>query len=305
VSYREIPLFLDCGGASLLGVIAVPAQPARVGVVIVVGGPQYRVGSHRQFVLLARELASAGFACLRFDYRGMGDSDGPRIPFEQIDDDVRAAIDALCGEVRSIEQVVLWGLCDGAAAAATYAATDRRVAGLALFNPWVRTPSGEAEAVLKHYYARRVLSRAFWRKLVAGKVDLAASGTSIWRSLRSAAGQGNATKPSDASALLPERIGAALLRGRVPVLIGLSGNDNVAAEFRLAASRPGPLADLMNRPEVRRVEFPGADHTFSTATWRDQAAAATLAWLRDDLGESGAGTKVRQAKSAETKSWAG
>ena len=46
------------------------------GVLIVTGGPQYRAGSHRQFVLLARFLAARGMAVLRFDYRGMGDSEG-------------------------------------------------------------------------------------------------------------------------------------------------------------------------------------------------------------------------------------
>jgi len=135
----ERPLFFDCEGFALLGVIAEPELPARVGVVIVVGGPQYRAGSHRQFVLLARSLAEAGVASLRFDLRGMGDSEGPRTDFEHAQADIRAAIDALCGAVPRVEQVVLWGLCDGASASALYAGGDRRVAGLALFNPWVRT----------------------------------------------------------------------------------------------------------------------------------------------------------------------
>jgi hypothetical protein len=45
-------------------------------VVIIVVGPQYRAGLHRQFVSLARTLSTAGFLVLRYDYRGMGDSDG-------------------------------------------------------------------------------------------------------------------------------------------------------------------------------------------------------------------------------------
>jgi len=61
-------------------VVSVPgeadAAAADTGVLIVVGGPQYRVGSHRQFVMLARFLADHGVPCMRFDYRGMGDVSG-------------------------------------------------------------------------------------------------------------------------------------------------------------------------------------------------------------------------------------
>jgi len=49
-------LTFDCDGDACIGVLATGRAPgaARTGVVIVVGGPQYRVGSHRQFTLLAR-----------------------------------------------------------------------------------------------------------------------------------------------------------------------------------------------------------------------------------------------------------
>jgi len=62
-------------------------------VLIIVGGPQYRVGSHRQFVLLARHLAAQGIPVMRFDVRGMGDSKGKPRNFGQLDDDLRAATD--------------------------------------------------------------------------------------------------------------------------------------------------------------------------------------------------------------------
>ena len=42
-------------------------------VLVVVGGPQVRAGSHRHFVQLARHLATHGHAVMRFDVRGMGD----------------------------------------------------------------------------------------------------------------------------------------------------------------------------------------------------------------------------------------
>ena len=84
MSYSETPQFIPCGGERMLGILALPAVPADIGIVLVVGGPQTRVGSHRQFVLLSRCLAAAGYAVLRFDYRGMGDSSGEQRGFERL-----------------------------------------------------------------------------------------------------------------------------------------------------------------------------------------------------------------------------
>src|SRR5690606_19047994 len=145
VSYDERALVFECSGDSLVGIAALPRLPSTMTrVLVVVGGPQYRAGSHRQFVLLSRRLAGRGIPCMRFDYRGIGDSTGEPRGFEAVDDDVRAAIDEFCAQMPDIEQIVLWGLCDGASAACLYARKDPRVAGLVLLNPWVRTEAGEA-----------------------------------------------------------------------------------------------------------------------------------------------------------------
>ncbi|WP_341647571.1 hypothetical protein [Thauera humireducens] len=88
--------------------------------------------------------------------------------YQDVAEDLRAAMDAFFVEVPSLEKVVIWGLCDGASAACLYAPLDTRVAGLVLLNPWVKTEAGVARTFLKHYYLRRLLDPSFWKKLLTG-----------------------------------------------------------------------------------------------------------------------------------------
>jgi exosortase A-associated hydrolase 1 len=264
-----------CGGERLMAILHEGAGGAQRGVLVVVGGPQYRVGSHRQFVLLARALAGAGIPVLRFDCRGMGDADGAHPGFEQLGPDIAAAIEALQARVPGLREIVLWGLCDAASAALLYAHGDPRVTGLVLANPWVRTETSEAQTYLRHYYARRALSGDFWRKLLRGGVRPLASLRSLGTHLRGAFGD-----RAGAPAPFPSRMLEGLERFGGRVLLILSGNDLTAVEFRdLVARSPAWQAQLASARVTRR-ELPGATHTFSSRVWRDQVSGWTEEWLR-------------------------
>lgn len=284
VNYEELAFFFSCGDQSVLGIVSMPAEPTEVGVLVIVGGPQYRVGSHRQFVLLARALAAAGIACMRFDHRGAGDSSGTMRSFEAIGDDIRCAIDAFLARAPRLTRIVLWGLCDAASAACLYAAGDPRVAGLVLLNPWVRTEVTEASTYVRHYYRRRLLEPEFWRKLVRGQFAPARSLRSFGALVRQASGHaGDATRRARpiAELPLPDRVANALAQFRGRVLLVLSGNDLTAAEFRDTVRRSALWEGALRTNPPERVELQDADHTFSTRKWRDQVAEATRRWLRE------------------------
>ncbi len=205
---RESALTFACEGEALFGVLSLPqAAPQPRGVLIVVGGPQYRVGSHRQFALLARSLAAQGIAALRFDYRGMGDSEGAIRDFEAVDADLRSAVDSFMAAVPDLREVVIWGLCDAASAAMFYAGKDSRVTGLVLLNPWARTTGGAAKATLKHYYRQRLLDPALWRKIASGNFEYRKAATSFVRLVGKAFGkpQAAAQTPADAPVAAPSR----------------------------------------------------------------------------------------------------
>jgi exosortase A-associated hydrolase 1 len=266
-------LTFACDGHWLYGVLDIPEQPRTRGVLFVVGGPQYRAGSHRQFALLARELAGDGCAAMRFDYRGMGDSEGEMRDFEQVDDDLRSAIDAFFAAVPGLTEVVLWGLCDGAAAAALYAQNDARVSGLVLLNPWVRTEAGAAKATLKHYYRARLFDRGLWKKIASGRFSIGAAAASLRRLVSSAAAE-----PGNAA--LPERMAQGLARFNGKLLVLLSGADLTAQEFSDLASSDPAWKQRLTAPGASSKTLPKADHTFSRNHWHEQMAKWTRDWVR-------------------------
>jgi len=282
---KEEALTFACNGDALVGVLSRPESGpcAELGVLVVVGGPQYRVGSHRQFVLLARYLAAAGFAALRFDVRGMGDSAGAARDFTDIGDDIAAAMAAFREACPTVERVVIWGLCDAASAALLYwrEREDPALAGLVLLNPWVRSETGLARARVRHYYRKRLLQAAFWKKLLKGHWSLRESLRDAWRNLRLAQASTSASAPAEIG--FQARMADALRRFPGPVLFILSAQDVTGQEFGDWADAEFAGADWRVRQGWRCLTLAAADHTFSSAAWRREVELATRGWLLELL----------------------
>lgn len=293
MSSQEQALCFRCEDAYLYGILHLPQQSQQFvtrGVLIIVGGPQYRVGSHRQFVLLARYLAERGIPVMRFDYRGMGDSDGDVRTFEHIRKDLGNAIDYFFNECSFLEDIVIWGLCDAASAALFYAHQDRRISGLVLLNPWVRTEQGIAKAYLKHYYLRRLLEPEFWRKLLAGKFNPLTSIQSLYKFGKNSLMNGRkeaklmdkVASSCDLVTPLPERMLTGLKRFQGKTLIITSGNDLTAREFLDLINSSVDWQKILKKQQVEFFHITHANHTFSTREWRDQVAELTgnrvLSW---------------------------
>ncbi len=284
----EYPVVFSCNGDQLMGMIHRGKPGARRGVIIVIaGGPQYRAGAHRQFVSLARKLASReGYPVLRFDLRGMGDSNGEHRGFQHSDADQRAAIDALIAKVPSVEEVVLFGECESASGILFYAFRDPRVRGVALVNPWVRTEGGRAEVIMKHYYLSRLLSADFWRRVRSGKFDVVGSARDFiatcraylqGRKLRSQTGPEGDRDITDLP--LPVKTAVGLRRFTGPALILMSGNDYIAREFDEVVKSSQAWHGLLEQSRICRRDLVGADHTFSRESWKNQASDWVCEWV--------------------------
>lgn len=299
----------QCHDAWLYGILSVPARVAARGVLVIVGGPQYRAGSHRQFALMARELAAQGIPVFRFDYRGMGDSDGIMRTFESVSDDIRAATDHFFRQVPGMREVVLWGLCDGASASLFYAVQDARVTGLVLLNPWVRTEQGEARAYLKHYYARRLFDAELWNKILHGRFDYRSAAQSILKIAGKTLRDANPAQakiqgahadplktpsrsdavhgpdrmsmtPAQSSRALPDRMLQGMVEFRGRVLVILSGNDLTAQEFSDLTAGSKAWQRVLGASRVQKRKLAEANHTFAQRDWRGQVSNWTAEWVK-------------------------
>jgi exosortase A-associated hydrolase 1 len=256
----ESPEIFDCNGCRLFGILHSAKPSFDTGVVLLVGGPQYRVGAHRMFVDIARRLCAAGIPVLRFDFRGMGDSDGDFPGFENLDEDIDAAVTHFRFRSPDVKNVALLGLCDGATAAAIYKPGDTRVCARILLNPWVHSEAGEAKAYLWYYYPRRLLQRTFWASLLTGRVRVfRALGDFVRQSHRAVTGQDRDRSPSVQR--FQDKMIDSLNHFDGHILVALSEHDLTAVEFRTLLASNRSWSGIRQRAHVE--ELKGADHTLS------------------------------------------
>ncbi|MFC7049342.1 hydrolase 1, exosortase A system-associated [Emcibacter nanhaiensis] len=288
-SFNEEAFAFDIHKETVTGIIhhAAPAK-SDTGLLIVVGGPQYRIGAHRQYVHLARHSARRGVPAMRFDYRGIGDSSGDYPGFQRVSEDIHRAVDEFLAREPAINNVVIWGLCEGASACLLGAQTHPAVSGLGLANPWVRSEAGLARAYVKHYYTDRLKDPEFWKKLFSGKMNITGALGGLLSNIKKALG-GRFPAPAEdtpstpaaeiADENFPDRMLAGLQGFNGRVLLVQCDNDLVAREFDdlVKGSRDWQAA-LKNR-DFARVDIPESDHTFSSEVWRQAVADATLDWL--------------------------
>lgn len=272
----ESAISFNINQQSTLGILHRPESALSTAVLIVVGGPQYRVGSHRQFLQLSRFLATQNIISFRFDVRGMGDATGTKQSFEQLDDDIKAATDCLLSQCPNVSKVVIWGLCDAASAALLYGHQDSRISGLVLLNPWLRNEQAMAKTMVKFYYLQRLLSKAFWQKLLRGKVNVGGS-------LKEAKGMVSSSmqkdEQGDQSYQQGMLSGAQQFSG--PVCLILSGNDLTAREFSEQANANKKWQGIVKN-NWQAHKLVDADHTFSSQGFKQKVEQITLQFLMEN-----------------------
>lgn len=244
-----------CDGAGLAATLDEASGTA--GLLLVTGGNEVRAGAWNGQAQLAARLAAAGFPVLRFDRRGVGDSEGTNGGFRSSAPDIAAAVAEFRKQCPQLSRVVGLGNCDAAAALAL--AGGAGLDALVLSNPWTIDDDGEAAPVevVRDHYRRRLADPAAIRRLLTGKVSFG----KLVRSLLSALRPAPAT-PSGLAAEIAQ--GLAGYRGEVRFLI--AGRDRTGLAFLAKWDK----AD----PRVRTCA--NATHSYVEAEARDWLMAEVV-----------------------------
>ena len=271
---------------------------ARVAVLLLPAGMTYHVAPSRLYVRIGRRLAELGYACLRMDALGLGESEGEiepaptrqlwgRIEAGQFVDDALLALRSL-RERGAADRVVLAGLCGGAAAALMAAAlADGLVDGLILMDavsvrsdqpgqaPRTLTKS-ETRHRLKEYAAKLAAPEA-WRRLFARESDIRGIRNTLASFIKWFAGGSAGDAMAAANPRFTESFGAILARGTKQLMV-FGGNTRHWHAFESLFLHTA-LKGRMKGGSHEIVVIPEASHEFYLPEWRDALFGAIEQWL--------------------------
>lgn len=165
---------------SIFGVLAEPVAgvpPADWCILFLNAGGVRHTGPNRMWVDAARRWAARGVASLRFDLRGIGESDGPQnldiaaLYQEGLVDQVELAMESL-HSTRGFQRFAAIGLCSGAFWAFHAAIHNPAVRAAVLLNPrlFFWDPEVDRRRLLRRT-AQGLGSSADWRRVVSGGVQ--------------------------------------------------------------------------------------------------------------------------------------
>lgn len=294
-------------GYTLVGILHEPTGPRRqCAVVLLAAGVKARVGPHGLYRRLTDMLVARGFPVLRFDFWGLGDSEGtapePLLPdlygsvsCGRFIDDTRAAVTFAC-EACGVERVVLAGLCGGAITGILTGARDPRVAGLLGLGLPVSVDGSNVDKVkymsagqlvgIRGKYLRKLTDPTSWARLLSLKTDFRLLYRSLTAPLRKTrkpaadatqvaetATQDDNLNPYFRPALL------SMLGDKRPVMLIFSEADRLYWEFQEKFVQRHGFDTGAYHGNLEIAIVKDANHIFTFTEWQQDMLARSGAWL--------------------------
>lgn len=287
----------------LAGVLCEPLSGQTPGICVHLlnAGANCHIGWAGMSIEHARRLAQEGFASLRYDFTGVGDSawteEGPRpliySPLHVADSLV--AVEAM--SARGFGQHVLAGLCAGGYTAFHAAAQDSRISGSIAANAirLIWHPHDNLDSLTQEMiqpsavYKRKALSTTEWKRLLQGEISLgkvAKVGASYaTKFLRKAGAVVGLSPPVSADSRAVRMVLQEVSkRGGLQVFIHAErdqSRDESERHFGAGA------AFAARMPGVTLIDIPGADHELTPKASRDRFYDAILALAKNQRPAAG------------------
>lgn len=306
----EAVVFANRNGHNLFGTLHTPpnADKSRPVIVLLSPGVKMRVGPHRLYNRMTAELNELGFTVFKFDFFGLGDSEGEldREMLAQVYNDTETGMfvddsaDALnwLQENRGAERFLLGGLCGGAITGILLASDDTRVEGLISLGMTVTLAMGPDRtkfasqgelASLRKGYIRRLFRPKSWLRLLTFQSDYRTMLKSVGQLFKKkktppATVATTAPPPPDENSLsnanprFPPAFFAMTRQDRKILLI-FSGSDRLFWDFDEKFAQPyaAQLAEVESAYELHIVK--DANHVFSFREWEQEMLGLTRNWL--------------------------
>jgi len=304
--HRTPVTFVNRNGLRLIGILEAPASPPShdVAILLLSPGVKMRLGPECVYRRLSELFVELGFPVLRFDFHGVGDSEGviaeellkdfySRVETGRYVDDTIDAMDWLQTN-HGVQRFLLAGLCGGAITGLLTGARDRRVMGLlglGITNV-VSSPNADAARYisngqldrLQETYLQKVLKPSAWWRLFTFKSDYRVLWRILLRMSKRPAQKPSANTPAqsqiqdNSNPFFPPAFFEMLASER-PMLLIFGGSDRLQWEFeeKFVARYRERLAQAADGYQVHIIEH--ANHVFTFTEWQQEMLDQSQRWL--------------------------
>lgn len=298
---RRPVTFANASGETLFGIFdELAGARTDVGIVLLSPGVKSRVAPHRLYVKLTRRLVARGFKVLRFDFAGLGDSEGT-VAEDQLADlyraiqlgrytsDTLAAIEWMRTD-GGTSRVILGGLCGGAISGLVAAQESANVVGLFGLGVPVILDGTAVDKVaemslgqllsLRRKYLSKIFDPSSWWRILTLQTDFRLA----WRSFRGrrkavpAAGSNAAVLGGNGNPRFSVALFSMFMR-RHPVLMVFSGADRLHWEYLEKFSDPHAALLAPHRHQLDVCVVERANHVLTFGEWQDEFFGHCERWL--------------------------
>lgn len=303
--------FCNRDGLKLFGIVHRPtgSRRQRTGVVLLSPGVKSRVAPHRLYNKLADHLAAEGFTVLRFDFSGLGDSEGDideplladfygTVQLGRYVSETEVALQWM-REAYGFRRFVLGGLCGGAITALLAAERQRQVVGILGLGLPVMLQGTQWDARrymttgqlnnLGTAYLRKLSKPAAWLRLLTLRTDfrLLARAVRVRLSgVRPAGPPQGSAPPDNTNPLVAPAFTRVLQRG-CQVLLLFGGADRLHWEFEEKyLRRHGPDIEKY-RPLMQVDVVPDANHVLTFTEWQVDTLQRSTEWVSRHFRDAG------------------